>query len=376
MKIHGRARLRDFLGDFIVYRNLRPIDPRLPSLAELRPHLGLPIEAIPRKTTLEYARVVTHIIQHARAVTAKKEVIERLIYIGDTRVNDATAFLNLCRCGGWHGAAFIGAETTDPARVEITGQAERVLFLSNRWSALDDFDRFCRERRIPIDEHTAVVIDLDKTSLGARGRNDHIIDAVRLESIRCTIGNLLGDRFDEQSFQSAYDELNQPRFHPFTTDNQDYLAYICLILESGLMNRGALVKAVCSAKIEHFTQFLSWVDERTHGLPPRLQQVHRRVRAAVAQGNPTPFVEFRCNEYRITADRMGCLDNETPMEALLKQEIVITHEVRESALRWCDKGALLFGLSDKPDEASIPTSELAARGYRPIHETQTHVIGG
>jgi hypothetical protein len=42
---------------------------------------------------------------------------------------------------------------------------------------------------------------------------------------------------------------------------------------------------------------------------------------------------------------------------------------------WRRRGALLFGLSDKPDEASIPTPELASQGYRAIHRTATHVIG-
>jgi hypothetical protein len=36
---------------------------------------------------------------------------------------------------------------------------------------------------------------------------------------------------------------------------------------------------------------------------------------------------------------------------------------------------LLFCLSDKPDEASIPTPELALQGYAPIHRTPTHGVG-
>ena len=34
-----------------------------------------------------------------------------------------------------------------------------------------------------------------------------------------------------------------------------------------------------------------------------------------------------------------------------------------------------FGLSDKPDEASVPSPALAGRGYVPIHQAQTHVVG-
>ena len=73
---------------------------------------------------------------------------------------------------------------------------------------------------------------------------------------------------------------------------------------------------------------------------------------------------------------MGTLPDDTPMERLLQEEIVITREVMQVAQRSRDSGALLFGLSDKPDEASFPTEELALQGYLPIHATMTHVIGG
>ena len=42
---------------------------------------------------------------------------------------------------------------------------------------------------------------------------------------------------------------------------------------------------------------------------------------------------------------------------------------------WREQGALLFGLSDKPDEASVPEASLAAQGYQPIHRQETHAVG-
>ena len=42
---------------------------------------------------------------------------------------------------------------------------------------------------------------------------------------------------------------------------------------------------------------------------------------------------------------------------------------------WRDRGALLFGLSDKPDEASFPTPDLEAEGYLPLHKTRALVVG-
>jgi hypothetical protein len=61
---------------------------------------------------------------------------------------------------------------------------------------------------------------------------------------------------------------------------------------------------------------------------------------------------------------------------MLEEELLITQEVRAVALDWREQGALLFGLSDKPDEASLPDDALAARGYRPIHQMETHAVGG
>ena len=371
---YGRACVQDFLGDFIVYRNLTPIDRRLPGLTELREKLDLSTGMTPRKSSPEYAQVVVHIINRAQKIRGETAAIERLIYIGDTRTNDGIAFANLLAAGRWSGAAFIASETTEPEETHVETRDGATILLSNRWSALDSFDAFCRMSGVPINERTAVVIDLDKTALGARGRNDRVIDDVRLQAMQSTIRELLADRFDEESFQANYNRLNLPLYHPFTTDNQDYLAYICLIMQSGVITQDALFDALGNGKLERFAQFLAWVDEREGTLSPSLRQTHKSVKAALSEGNPTPFVDFRRNEYRITVDRMGSLDDSTPVEKMLQEEIVITHEVMQIALRFRDEGALLFGLSDKPDEASLPPDGLS--DYLPIHEKTTHVVGG
>jgi hypothetical protein len=375
MKNYGRASVREFLGDLIVYRNLVPLDDRLPPLAATRPLLGLAEGIIPRKSAPEYARVIVHLLRQARALDGPGVSIARLVYVGDTRLNDGTAFANICRAGDWPGLAFIGAERDEPARVQVIDQEEGRLFLSNRWSALADFDRFCREQGFPLDEQAAVIVDLDKTALGARGRNDQVIDRARVEAVRRTVGDLLGEGFDRESFEVAYDCLNQPEFHPFTSDNQDYLAYVCLILGSGLYELDVVVDEVRNGQLASFHQFIARVDERADQLPGDLRTIHASIYGCVQQGDPTPFKAFRHNEFLTTVGRMGQLDDNTPVAELLAKEIVITQEVREMALAWREGGALLFGLSDKPDEASVPPDHLAAHGYRPIHRVETHSVG-
>jgi len=376
MRIYGRTSTHEFLGDLVVYRNLMPADPRLPPLSEIRSQVGLPQDLTPRKSAAEYARVIVHLLRQARALDAPGLNIKRLIYLGDTRLNDGTAFTNICRAGGWPGLAFIGSENSKPPQVEIVRQEVGTLYLANRWATLSDFERFCREQGYPPDERTAVIVDLDKTALGARGRNDHTIDRARVEAVRRTVGSLLGNDFDSQGFQIAYDRLNQPEFHPFTADNQDYLAYICLILGSGLYSLEPLVEEVRAGRMMSFAQFIAEVEGHADKLPPHLRRIHSSVYALAQQGDPTPFKAFRYNEYQTTVGRMGCLEDSAPVERMLQEEIVITQEVREIALHWRRQGALLFGLSDKPDEASFPTDDLVAQGYQPIHRTETHAVGG
>jgi hypothetical protein len=375
MKNYGRASVHEFLGDLVVYRNLTPLDSRLPSLAELRSQVELAAGVTPRKSQPEYARVIVQLLQRARALDAPAVSVERLVYVGDTRLNDGVAFANICCAGDWPGVAFIGADRDEPAHVETTAQGDTILYQANRWSAIADFDRFCRERRFPVDARTAIVVDLDKTALGARGRNDHVIDRARVEAVQRTVAGLLGDDFDRESFRAAYDRLNQPEFHPFTTDNQDYLAYVCLILGSGLYALEALVAEVRAGRSASFEQFMAQVNGRAAELSVDLRRIHEDIHALVQQGDPTPFKAFRYNEYRATVKRMGWLDDDAPVAELLAQEIVVTQEVREMALSWREQGALLFGLSDKPDEASVPTGDLVDQGYQPIHRVETHVVG-
>ncbi len=376
MKAYGLTSVSEFLGDFIIYRNLNPVDPRLPSLQTLREQEGMGTGSIPRKSEPAYAEVVARLLKLARALDVPDSPLRQVIYIGDTRLNDGQAFLNICKAGGWQGIAFIGSErSSDPPQVDIVEQEQQTVYLANRWAALETFDAFCRERGFTVGPHTAVVLDLDKTTLGARGRNDRMIDHARVSAVHQTVATLLGDSFNPERFQAAYTLLNQPEFHPFTADNQDYLAYICLIIGSGLYELEPLVEEVRGRRLENFVQFINQVEVHTDALSNDLRQIHGEIYALVQAGDPTPFKAFRYNEYQITVSQMGVLPENAPAESCLEQEITLTQEVREKALAWKSRGALLFGLSDKPDEASIPSQALADQGYLPIHRVVTHAVG-
>jgi hypothetical protein len=375
MKCTGKSSLSEFLGEFVVYRNLVPSDPRLPGLEKLASQAGLERKEIPRKHEPGYAQVVALMLKEARSLVSGGQEFERLVYIGDTRMSDVTAFENLCRAGGWSGHVFICAETGTPRALECLSLEDgRSLNLANRWDLLVDFERSCTGRGCVIDSRTAVVFDLDKTALGGRGRNDRVIDRARLLAVQKTVSGLLGSAFDPAAFRQAYDELNRSEFHPFTADNQDYLAYICLVLGSGLVERTTLIDRVRSGQLSDFVQFIDEVEQRSGELPEGLARIHCSVYDRVKVGDPTPFKEFRRNEYLETVGRMGYLEDSTPVDELLKEEILITGEVRRAALEWQARGALLFGLSDKPDEAALPSPELAKKGFMPLHRTITHNV--
>lgn len=351
------------------------MDPRLPSLEELSRSADIPRRRIPRKLDKEYARVMVEYLRQARRLTLPDGGLRKLLYVGDTQLNDGKAFANLCTAGDWRGLAFIASENTDEERIAIERQDDQMLFLANRWSALSHLDAHLGEVDFHVDEATVVVIDLDKTAIGARGRNDQVINQARIEAVRETLINLVGEAFNLPGFQVSYDLLNQPEFHPLTEDNQDYLAYICLILSSNLYDLSGLVDDWREGRITSFQHFLHLVEGGKGALSRPLQAIHGEVLARTREGDPTPFKDFRRTEYLTTVGRMGALGEGASVERLLGEEILITAEVKQAAERWAGDGAVLFGLSDKPDEASVPSKEQAASGYQPIHWTMTHVVG-
>ena len=148
-----------------------------------------------------------------------------------------------------------------------------------------------------------------------------------------------------------------------------------MILTSDLFELDTLINDLHNGRLISFQQFIEQVDGLSGRLPDSISDIHHDMYSRVKQGDPTPFKTFRHNEYLATAALMGNMDKSAPVAELLDREIVITQEVRAAALAWRDRGALLFGLSDKPDEASIPSTKLISQGFKPIHQISTDIVG-
>lgn len=375
LKNFGRARLADFFGDLVIYRNLEPLDRRLPGLKAAAYRMDIPNDRIPRKQDRDYAKAAVWFAKQAQKLRKQETPLSEIIFVGDTFFNDGRAYTNMREVSGWDGACFIGGEKpNDPPHAQVDDDQ---IFVANRWAALSDWAKWLLSQGLRLDARTVAVIDIDKTALGAKGRNDHVINEARLEGIFRTMDSVLGRNFDRALFERHYAELNRGRYHFLTEDNQDYLAYICMVLNAGLIDYDDMLKEIETGSLDNFEQFLRWVDSRLNIHPfagENLRQVHEAVICSVRVGDPTPFKRFRRQEFITTVERMGQLPDDTPVELLLAEEITLTNEVCELTEWLRDRGVLLLCLSDKPDEASCPDprapSELA-----PVHQTPTHRVG-
>jgi hypothetical protein len=367
-----RMRLSDVLGDLVTYRDLEPADSRLRGLSAIHAELGLSAGVIPRKTEPVFAAAVLHLLQQAQAVRGVAHPLERLLYVGDTRMNDGQAAMNLGRHLPLR--AFIGADRLgEPESVEVRGE----LTFANRWAMLAEWLGTVQAQGFALDERAAVLIDLDKTAIGARGRNDRPIDQARVDAAGDTARATLGADFRMEAFRRIYDELHQATYHPFTADNQDYLVYIALMVSAGVYDFDALLADLSAKRLVTFEAFVAACDERLRaGDFAPLHPIHQEVLGNLRRGDPTPFKSFRTREYERTLARMDALPDDTPLERLLAEEITITREVADAALDLCARGVLTFGLSDKPDEASLPRPDLAQKGYLPLHRVIMKVVGG
>lgn len=70
-------------------------------------------------------------LPQARTLEAPHAAIQLIPYLGDTRMNDGTAFTNICRSGGWQGMAFIASRRGDPNPAQDVEYENVVLYLQN-----------------------------------------------------------------------------------------------------------------------------------------------------------------------------------------------------------------------------------------------------
>jgi hypothetical protein len=375
LEIFGQATLADYCGDFVLYRSLKPLDRRLPTIKRAMVEAGLSGANTPRKQDADYAKVAQVYAQAIHRLAGQNGEPTELLFIGDTLYNDGGAFRNMADQGEWRGACFIGVEA---ANEEPAVSVQDGIYLANRWEALADWARWLREEHgFQLNHNTVVIVDIDKTALGARGRNDKAIDKARLEGAYNALSKAIGADIVMQEFVVYYSELNQAKYHGLTADNQDYLAYLCLVISSGLISFDEIKQEVADGSLTSFEQFMRLVETRmliNTGRSEGLRQAHDAITASMRTGDPTPFKSFRRQEFVSTVAHMGQYADDTPVQELLGSEITLTEEVC-GLMSWLgERGGVVLCLSDKPDEASTPDPRRTP-DVPPVHRKPTHRVG-
>jgi hypothetical protein len=345
--------------DAVLYRDLRPYDSELPTLDDLRDSLGLPPDLLPRKRDAAYGRVLFEVL--CRAHERRNDLpLMLLLVVGDS-ANDRKMAEHLRAASGLPVLAFIGTEQAD-SEPRMTWEGDTAS--ASRWSLLDEWldevvQRFAPDVGALPWTQTALLLDIDKTLLGPRGRNDAAINNVRAEAALHVARELLGPDLDAATFGATYDELCREEFHTLTLDNQDYVVYITLLVMQEVLTLDNVRRGIADGSLADFALLLAAVDAQ---VPPELQALHAEIHAAHARGDPTTFKAFRYAEFATTVAWMT------------DGRLVLCREVMEMAQRLAERGVLCMAASDKPDQSAMPSEEQATAGMQPLHRTSA-VLG-
>ncbi len=368
LKVVGRSRLSELFGDFVVFRRMEPVDRRIPSAAEAWREIGLESPRPPRKRERAYGVAAAWMLSRMQELVHPGTPVREIVFVGDT-AGDVNAFRLIKDATGWNGAIFVGKDL--PGQDNPLRQESDDLWRGS-WASLSGWGKALLDAGMRLDETTAVVVDMDKTAIGARGRNNGAIDRARLAAMQKVISEALGEHLDPARFAEAYGELNRARFHTVTEDNQDYLAYTCLAVSAGAISTGELAEAIGEGRFSCFEDFIRWSGEQPAVRAiPEMFEIYRQVLSFVEAGDPTPFKAYRFEELRQTVARMGHLEPSTPMDERMREEICITGEVWDISRWLLERGALVTTFSDKPEEASLAPPEA---GLPSVHEAETDIV--
>ncbi|WP_298816590.1 hypothetical protein [Chloroflexus sp.] len=345
--MNARATIADLTDDRVIYRDLQPCDPALPGIATLRTVLGLPANVTPRKRDMAYAHVILALARAAQALRNGLP-LTTVVVIGDTD-NDRLLTVHLQRVGEVAAYGFIGVDRpVAPATLEwVDGVASATRWaLAHQWAAELTAQGVDWSR-------TAVLIDIDKTLLGPRGRSDGAIDDARAEAAVIVATELLGNRFDRSLFRRNYAELCRREWHPITLDNQDYTVAMTIFATIDVFDLPAIEVQLAAGLTPTLLELLIAAQQ----VPAELEALRRQLIERIEAGDPTPFTQFRRVELVTTAARMA------------DGRLTLSGELFTLGQQLQAQGALLLAASDKPAESALPTPEQVAAGLLPLHRT-------
>ena len=312
---------------------------------------ALKLTELPRKKDILYARALGYILK-------KIGNFKRILYLGDTPMSDGSVIRNFKENREFETYGIITREEGN----EIIQKKENFIF-NTRWKNLYKALVKTESLGFTMDKNTVLIIDIDKTAIGARGRNDKSIDKARMDAILQITENIFGN-LNRKKFFEIYDRVNTKSFFPITGDNQDIISIVSIVIYNGTVGFDMLENAKDAA--DFLKKSLVGININ------KLKQIVEETYQNVTKGNPTAFPLFRKTEFEKTISRTDFLDDNTPVEYLLSEEIMMTKEVLDIALQAKEKGALVFGVSDKPALSTIPEQGM---NMPPIYEKEMKIFG-
>ena len=332
----------DVIGDNVFFRELNPQNPDLVPIDVVLYRLNL--DHVPRKKDPEYPQVISCYLNLLGD-------FDRVLFLGDTLLNDRTFAKNLIALGEYEVVAVITRQNED----EFELKEEDGILFSNRWSFIRELPDFLKKRGFEIDEKTAVILDIDKTFIGARGRNHQSIDLARAEAVYRLFKETRNE-LEFEEFMKIYNKLNSPEFYSLTSDNQDIVAFLTILaasneIEFEMKDIESVAKyAVEKARNERIREFAS--------------EIYENLKARKA----TLFPTFRRMEFLTTIEFMDRFDD-APPERLLKEEILITGEIYDTFNYTL---ATVIALTDKPEASSLPPE---GSSLPPVHKKTAKIWG-
>jgi len=364
----GKTSIQSVFGENIFYRDLNPVSSQYLSFEDIRKRLNIRQKFPPRKASRDYASVILEQVK-LRASTELRQIL----FFGDTPGNDGSVVRNLETLSKLPVFGFIGKEAIGEEKML---SADPPIFLANRWELVSEFLAQIQQFGFRQEVKTAVLFDMDKTLIGARGRNDHVIDDARMDGVKKLIKETLKNEWQEDHFLLIYKTFNEPAYHFLTEDNQDYLAFVCLMVLADVWSFEELVDQLIRRKITSFQEFLTRTASRLQKRPiSAVAPYFEEVFLSTVKGDPTPFKSFRRMEYLATIERIDCVQSEDPAE-ILRSEITLTQEILDlvSFLKKKQFSPIVC-ISDKPPESTFPSDELKQQGYLPLHQMPMKIVG-
>jgi hypothetical protein len=340
----GEKSVTDLFGDLIALRDLQPRTHQVRALDQLRVPLDLAAPFVPRKSELDYARVVRSFVDDLVGQTA------RIIYVGDTIFNDGSV---ICNLESNKPDSVFGFLCNEKGFATVDDFILGPIYFAKRWRSLVPFARECQKRGIPIDANTVGLFDLDQTVYAAKGRDDGPLHQARWDAIQAFLKNTIpAYKFEPEAAERIYRQFDRDEYHRITRDNMDYVVLLVLAVAAGLCDAREIDSFAASSEnsISSLTELLHAraLARRGHEQIDDVLEVIRAVHYNTLAGDQTPCKDFRQYECHFTALRMRSQqDGDGAGRIVLNREVVdFVHFLKE-------KGARVFAVSDRPVEAAV-----------------------